>query len=143
MSNQVKLNINPNWENSSNDTVVVYVQAWHTSAYIQNVTITGPGIADPNGIQASSNPSTPFGTQFLNQKLCLNYPGQFPNWVYTVTITYTDSNKESDVLGSKDFSILERMVGAIALSNDGGSDSDYNDCVVQISAFKDTTDCPS
>lgn len=140
MTNKVNLNINPNWEKSSNDQVVVYFQAWHTSAYIQNVEITGPGIE--KGIKAKSDSSTQFGSQFLNHKICLKYSGQFPNWVYTVTITYGDDKKESVVLGSKDYSILEKMVGAIALSNDGGSDKDYNDCVVQISAFKDTTDCP-
>lgn len=140
-TNQVKLSINPNWLSSPNGNVVLYAQAWHTSSFIQKVTITGPGLPEEGVIECSAEGSA-YGSQFANFKTKMSYK-PFPNWIYTVTIDYKNSDGifvPSDVLGSKDFNILGHMVGAIALSNDAGSDNDFNDCVVQISVFKDSTD---
>ncbi|MFA7240771.1 MAG: hypothetical protein WC091_11710 [Sulfuricellaceae bacterium] len=139
MSNVTTLALNPSWPSSSSGkTVVLYIQAYATSSFVQNVSITGPGLTVP--LVASSDTSKPFGTQFLNKEIHLPYK-QYPNWLYQVTITYNNpSPKPSDVIGNDDTSVGPAMFTAIAVSNDGGSDKDYNDCIVQISAFNNSTD---
>lgn len=143
-TNQAVLAINPNWPTPGVSNVVVYAQAWHTARQKQRVTITGAGLKSP--IVKESDPGTPFGTQFLNQLIKIDQPlPPFPNWRWQVQIDYSPDGgrtwQGSNVKGSNTVSVLEdTMQIAFALSNDGGGDTDYNDTVVQISAFNNSTD---
>lgn len=133
-NNTATMEMYPTWP----DRAVIFIQAFASSAAVQSVSITGPGITTP--VIAKSDPSQPLGTQFLNYQINYDFPTTNPNLTYTATITYNNGTPSS-VLGiSNSINMSNKMVGSVAISNDGGSDQDYNDCVVQIYAFGNSTD---
>lgn len=87
-----------------------------------------------------------YGAQYLNFEIVLpSSTLPYPNWQWTVEISHSADEgatwTDSSVKGSDAMSIANGlMYSAYALANDDGSDQDYNDTVVQISAFNNSTD---
>lgn len=148
-NNSIDMTIVPpvTWTNGG----VVYIQAWAAAGLAQVVTVSGPGLPE-KGISAPYNPqATPpnpnvevSGMQFLNQQLDLKYVDYPAPWVYTVSISYYNADgvlTSSNVISTKSTLNLDnKMFSLTAISNDNTSDQDFNDCVVQISAFGNSTD---
>ncbi|NIM13114.1 MAG: hypothetical protein GTO45_13440 [Candidatus Aminicenantes bacterium] len=121
--------------------VVMYIQATIAGGYPHRVTIE-----DDNGrtlVDKCESPgvsSEDFGKQFLNYKHKVDSRDEH---IFNVTIEHNPDNKgwcESSYKVSDSLNIADSAIFGIVLSNDGGGDLDYNDCVVIISLYQQSFD---
>ena len=136
MSDSTILYLSFPWQDPASR-VPVYVQATAASGIPQRVTIACPAL---NFSQtAMSDTSTPFGAQYLN---VLTHVATSQTYQFNVTVEYYGVNgwTPSAVVAQNSIQLDEYGYVAMALSNDAGSDQDYNDTVVMISAYNNSTD---
>lgn len=145
MSDSATVRLSPNWPANQAGNVVLFIQATAAAAYLQKVTITGSNLSQP--VMATSNPNSPFGTQFLNKVYTLPYQ-QYQNYVFDVTIQYQKTGvwQPSNIVAVNSIPIGTKNKGqeiaemAFVLSNDAGQDNDYNDTVVLFSMYDQSND---
>lgn len=137
-SNQVILYLPVVWQNPS-PTVPIFLQATQAASYQQKVQVQCSQL----GINTTkeSTTGTSFGTQYLNQVQDATV-SQGETLQFTVTCWYYKNNawQPSSVVAQNSLQLGEYGYMAMALANDGGSDSDYNDTVVLISMYNQSND---
>lgn len=140
--------VTPNWPNDI-ASVPVYFQASATSGYQQKLTIFGPQIATP--LSATSNTSEPFGTQFL---LSLQHLAYAPGDTYTFNIFVERSNSAGAFQRSPVLIVNQTIPVTNPDGNEAGQviyvgandtppgigDQDFNDTMVLISLWNQSTD---
>lgn len=140
----VKLGLMPLWNpegGPKNVTthVALIIQAYHTAAYVQKVTIAGPGIPGPGSSKTvESDPSKPMGSAFWSEEINMTpHVKQSVPLYFDVTIQYKKDNQwqEPAVLAVQGTPMGPSCVTACAFANDSGDDTDYNDTVVTLSLF--------
>lgn len=142
----VKLGLMPLWNPNTipGTHTALFIQAYHSAALVQKVTISGPGIS--GSIVAQSAPGTPNGTVFLSKEINMGpHAPQATPLIYTVDFKYIDGGKECDpsVLAVQGTPLGPKCIAAFAFSNDLNSppaDADYNDAVVSLSLFPHSRD---
>lgn len=144
-TNQVNLAISPNWAPPpTGQNVVLFIQAYTSSNDLQRVVVSGQGLSEP--ITQTSVAGMAYGAQYLNFEIVLpSTTLPYPNWQWTVEISHSPDDgvtwADSDVKGSDTATNVNGLMYVVyALANDDGSDQDYNDTVVQISAFNNSAD---
>lgn len=138
----VRLGLMPLWnpegkpKNATTHTALV-IQAYHTAAYVQRVTISGPGITGSSKT-VESVAGTAMATAFWSEEFNLGpYSPQAVPLYYDVTIHYKKDGQWMDpaVLAVQGTALGPSCVTAYAFANDIGDDADYNDTVVSLSLF--------
>ncbi len=134
--------LNANWQEVTKN-CVIFCNVTQAGCESQEVTIVGP-YTDPNNkptpriINHGQMQSSEFGKQIGHFFDTVDYE-QFQNYRYDLTFTHSGANP-SNVVGTHGFQILDKAFGVVALANDSGSDKDYNDLVVTLTMFKQSTD---
>lgn len=145
-TNQVTLTISPDWAPPpAGQNVVLFIQASTSSDALQRVVVSGQGLTEP--ITQTSVEGMDYGAQYLNFEIILpSSTLPHPNWQWTVEISHSLDDgvtwADSNVKGSDATSIVNGLMYVVyALANDVDEiDHDYNDTVVQISAFNNSAD---
>ncbi|MEA2239963.1 MAG: hypothetical protein QOC81_4687 [Thermoanaerobaculia bacterium] len=143
----VTLTLTPDWQaNESGDNLVLFIQATTSSLRLQRVGVTGVGLHDDT-VVALSTPEMAYGKQYLNYQFVLPQSALLePGWTWTVAISSSNDDgltwTPSEVRVSDNVSMCEGLVYSVfAFANDDGdTDRDFNDTVVQVSAFNNSED---
>jgi hypothetical protein len=134
---KLKIHTPPQWKGQR---IVAYFQATIAGGYAQRVRIV-----NEEGIFGEVTKDTPgvsqdhFGEQFLNNKQNVD-PNQYSQeYNFSVWVDHKKnkgSNWEKSKMIGESVKIKNNAAFGIVISNDSGSDWDFNDCVVIISLYK-------
>ena len=138
--NHTKLHMKVDWTNPS-PTLPIFVQATHAAGYPQRVKVKCKELNDFEA-SATSDPSTPFGTQFLNRVIEHVPAAQGTSYRFKVACWYLKDGdwQPSKVVAQQSIQLGNYGYMAVALANDAGNDQDYNDTVVMISMYNQSND---
>jgi|GEM_PF-3515645 len=143
----VTLTLSPPWkETESGQTIVLFIQATTSSQRLQRVGVTGLGLANDTVVGISTEEMA-YGEQYLNYEFVLP-PSALTDSVWSWNVSISSSNDggmtwlASEVKIANDISVSEGLMdAAFAFANDDGDiDRDFNDTVVQVSAFNNSRD---
>jgi len=127
--------LTPYWQNQPN--TILTISYFTTSSYSYQASIAGPGLANPvvfpdnnSGCATNVIPATVYKT------------GASMPYVITITTnspTLSGRTINSIEMGAKTDGAAISYQGFL-FSNDAGSDNDWNDCVINLGLYNDSTD---
>jgi hypothetical protein len=134
---KLKIHTPPQWKGQK---IVAYFQATIAGGYDQRVRIENQErVFDDVSEETKGVSPSEFGEQFLNNKQNIDRDQFRPEYNFLVWVEHR-KNKDSEWEGSEkkceSVKIKINAAFGIVISNDSGSDWDFNDCVVIISLYK-------
>lgn len=142
MDNPTMLSIVPSWTDVKSP-IPVYFSATVAGVLSQRVTVTSADGKTKyvNAVTSGITSSADFGKQFVNVLRPLPF-SQNEVLSFSVKIEYYQNNSWnlSAIVAQNNMSLGDKGFVAVAAANDGGSDADYNDCVVTITAWNQSSD---
>ncbi len=127
--------LTPYWNNTPN--TILTISYFTTSSYSYSASITGPGL---NSAVTFPNNNSGCATNVIPSSV-YKTGASMP---YEVTITTNSPTLSGRVINSQE--VGSKADGAAIsyqgyfFSNDAGADNDWNDCVLNLSLFNDSTD---
>lgn len=127
--------LTPYWQNQPN--TILSISYFTTSGYSYEASVSGPGLTSPvtfpNNNSGCSINLIPESVYKMGQAM-----------PYEITITTNSPTLDGRTINSiemgtkKDGSAISYQ--SFFFSNDAGSDNDWNDCVINLGLFNDSTD---